>query len=266
MAGGPPEQLVGGLVDGPSIVSGVDWRDSVGSTNAVAAEAARAGAPEGHVVLTDHQTAGRGRLGRAWREQAGTGLLLSIVLRPAVGIERLTLLPLLVGLSLAEATAPHVAGAGVACKWPNDLLVRRAPGEPWRKAAGVLVEVAGAGPAVVAGVGVNVDWRGVDRPPELYGATSLADVGPPVDRWRLFAAFAGVLSNRYRRFGADPGGFMDDYRQWCATLGRQVEVSRPGDDVLAGVAEDVDGRGALRVRASGGRVHAVAAGDVVHVR
>jgi BirA family transcriptional regulator, biotin operon repressor / biotin---[acetyl-CoA-carboxylase] ligase len=263
---GPPAGLVRALVEGPSPVAAVEWHAELDSTNRRAADAAVGGAPEIHVVLADVQTAGRGRLDRSWTAPPGTSLLVSCVLRPPVPAGQLGLLPLLAGLVLAEAATPFAAPAEVALKWPNDLLV------DGRKAAGVLVETvpgeAAAPPAVVVGIGLNVDWRDVGRPPELAGAaTSLAEAaGGPVDRWRVLAALLGVLGQRYAVWCELPGAFLDGYRRRCATLGTEVTVTGRDGSALRGVAVGIAGSGALQVRSRDGRVHDVVAGDVVHVR
>ena len=256
---GPPRALVRSLIDGPSQVAWVEWHEEVASTQLRAKEAARDGAPEIHVVLADVQTAGRGRLGRAWHAPAGTSLLASCVLRPTAGAGSLTLLPLLAGLALAEVVERYCDGA--ALKWPNDLLLHD------RKAAGMLVEGPLPGGAVVLGLGVNVDWRGMPRPAGAAEATSLAEVsGADVDRWRVLAAFLGVFGRRYRDWQEHPVGFLDDYRRRCATIGRRVRGRRPEGGVVEGLAEDVGDDGALGVHDDAGMRHRIAAGDVAHVR
>lgn len=253
-----PTALVDSLVDGPSIVTSVQFFDRCASTNSVALEAAARGAAEGALFVADEQTAGRGRHGRAWAAPAGSSLLLSLVLRPAVPPASLSLLPLLAGLVLAEVVSPHLPGAVVALKWPNDLLVDE------RKAAGILVEASDG--AAVVGIGLNVDWRGVTRPAELSGAVSLAEVAVhDVDRWRLLAGLLGVFSRRYDQWRELPAAFLDGYRRRCATLGRAVRVTTLDGAAVEGQAVDVDGRGALVVRTDGGST-AVTAGDVEHVR
>jgi BirA family biotin operon repressor/biotin-[acetyl-CoA-carboxylase] ligase len=241
--------LVRSLVAGPTAIVAVDWQERTGSTNLRAAEAARAGEPEIGLFLADEQTAGRGRLDRSWQAPAGTSLLASLLLRPAVAARQLRLLPLLAGLALAEAVAPHLPDAEVALKWPNDLLLRQNAAHPWRKAAGILVELVGE--AAVVGVGCNVDWRDAPRPPELVAtATSLAEIAAgDVDRWRVLAGFAGVFGRRYSR---------------CATLGRQVQVARGAGVTVEGEAVAIGADGALLVRGADGRTTAVSAGDVTH--
>ncbi len=267
---GPPEALVRSLVAGPSAIVAVDWQDRTTSTNLRAAEAARAGEPEIGLFLTDEQTAGRGRLDRTWQAPAGTSLLASLLLRPAhpgvgaVAARQLRVLPLLAGLALAEAVAPHLPDAEVALKWPNDLLLRRNAAHPWRKAAGILVELVGV--AAIVGVGCNIDWRGVARPPEFAAtATSLAEVAAgDVDRWRVLAGFAGVFGRRYAAWKQQPVGFLDAYRGRCATLGRQVLVTRGDGATVQGRAVAIGADGTLLVRGADRRTTAVSTGDVTH--
>jgi BirA family biotin operon repressor/biotin-[acetyl-CoA-carboxylase] ligase len=285
---GPPEALVRSLVAGPSAIVAVDWQERTTSTNLRAAEAARAGEPEIGLFLTDEQTAGRGRLDRTWQAPAGTSLLASLLLRPAhpapgwwgsstesvpdahhpgagaVAARQLRVLPLLAGLALAEAVAPHLPDAEVALKWPNDLLLRRNAAHPWRKAAGILVELVGV--AAIVGVGCNVDWRGVARPPELAAtATSLAEMAAgDVDRWRVLAGFAGVFGRRYAAWKQQPVGFLDAYRGRCATLGRQVLVTRGDGATVQGRAVAIGADGTLLVRGADRRTTAVSTGDVTH--
>lgn len=257
---GPPPELVRSLVEGPSLVRAVDWHDEVGSTNQLAATLAADGMPEIHVVGAERQVEGRGRLGRTWTAPPGRSLTFSLLLRPAVPREALPLLPLFTGLVLADVTARYCRDAEVGLKWPNDLLL------DGRKAAGILLE-AGPDDAVVIGLGINVDWRGVQRSDELLGAVSLAELTDiPVDRWRLLAGLLGVFSQRYEAWRQAPDSFLDDYRARCLTLGRPVRVERTGAEVLVGEAVGIDGAGALEVRADDGSTVAVNAGDVWHLR
>ena len=253
-----PDALVSSLVDGPSIVTAVQWHERCESTNSLVLAAAGAGAAEGLLVLADEQSAGRGRHGRSWSAPAGSSLLLSLLVRPVVPPASLSLLPLLTGLVLAKTMARHLPDVDVGLKWPNDLLVGG------RKAAGILVE--GAAGAAVVGVGINVDWRGVDRPAELDGAVSLAEAaGHDVDRWRLLAGVLGVFSRRYDQWQELPAAFLDGYRQRSATLGQVVRVTLLDGGQVQGEAIDVDRNGALVVSTPTGAV-TISAGDVEHVR
>lgn len=263
MAGGPSLELRRALTAGPSVVRHVEWHEAIGSTNSRAGDLAAAGAPEVQLVVADVQTAGRGRLGRVWQAPAGSSLMCSFLLRPAAPVGPLTHLPLVAGLALAETAERHLRVGGsdaiVALKWPNDVLVAG------RKAAGVLTELHGG--AVVIGLGANVDWRGLQRPAALDGATSLAEVADaPMDRWRLLAGLVGVLTSRYAAWRDSPSPLLQAYRARCATLGREVRVALTDGSGLAGRAVDVDDAGALVVRRADGTRVTCAAGDVEHLR
>lgn len=256
---GPPDDLVRSLVDGPSLVSALEWHEELPSTQLRARQAAAEGAPEIHAVLAETQRAGRGRFGRSWYAPAGTSLLGSYVLRPAVDRESLSLLPLLAGLALAEVVERYCPE--VALKWPNDLLL----GD--RKAAGVLVEGPLPGGAVVLGMGVNVDWRDVPRPVEAAEATSLAEAsGADVDRWRVLAAFLGLFGRRYLDWQERPLAFLGAYRSRSATIGRRVRGTRPAGGPVEGLVEGVADDGALALRDDTGTLHRITAGEVEHVR
>lgn len=254
---GPPPALIASLVQGPSLVTEVRWFDECDTTNGAALEAAASGAAEGLLVIADQQRAGRGRHGRSWVAPPGTSLLFSLLLRPPPASHRL--LPLLTGLVVAETVARHLPDADIALKWPNDLLV------DGRKAAGILAEAADG--AVVVGVGVNVDWREVDRPEALRAATSLAEAaGQAVDRWRVLAGLLGVFSRRYAQWLELPAAFLDGYRQRCVTIGRDVRVDPAGGESFEAFAVDVDADGALRLRTGDGELVTLHAGDVHHLR
>ena len=255
---GPPTPLIASLVDGPSMVTQVEWHDRCASTNAVAGAAAAAGVPQGLLVLADEQSAGRGRHGRTWTAPPGTSLLLSLLLRPQVANSATALVPLLAGMVLAETVSRHVPHSSVAVKWPNDLLI------DGRKAAGVLAEARDG--AIVLGLGVNIDWRGVNRPAELAESISVAEAaGHDVDRWRVLAGFVGMLSQRYDYWQQMPTAFLDGYRQWCSTIGRQVRVHHRDGTQIDGEATAIGADGALQVRTDAG-VTAVNEGDVEHLR
>jgi BirA family biotin operon repressor/biotin-[acetyl-CoA-carboxylase] ligase len=229
----------------------VRWVEETDSTNSRLLDDARAGAPEGRVLVADHQTAGRGRLGRRWEAPAGSSLLVSVLVRPALPVARAHLVTMAAGLAASDA-CEAVAGVRPGLKWPNDLVVDDA------KLAGLLAESVVDGEALralVVGMGLNV----TAAPAE--GATCLADhAGGPVDRRPLLDAWLARLDARLDALD----DVLADYRPRCATLGRDVRVARP-DDAVEGRAVDVTDAGHLVVDAAGGRLE-LAAGDVVHVR
>ncbi|MGH2830546.1 MAG: biotin--[acetyl-CoA-carboxylase] ligase [Actinomycetota bacterium] len=240
------------LADGVAWVREVHAFAQTGSTNDEAARLARKGAPEGTVVVADVQTAGRGRLDRAWVTEPGTALMTSFVVRFAGPSADRPLLTLATAVAAARAIE-RTAGVDVRLKWPNDLLASRG------KLGGILAEA--VDDAVVIGLGVNV--RQSEFPPELASiATSLLrERSRPVGR----GALLGAILDEFAPYAARPRDAMPEYRSRCATIGREVRVSRSGGRPVEGTATAVDDAGALRVRTAGGDV-AITAGDVVHVR
>jgi BirA family biotin operon repressor/biotin-[acetyl-CoA-carboxylase] ligase len=243
---------------------------STGSTNADAADAARGGAAEGYVVVADEQTLGRGRLGRSWATPPGTGLAVSVVLRPSVPAERTGWLPLLVGVAVVDAL--RGAGVPVALKWPNDVVIdgpTRDGGPGPRKLGGLLAERVHEADAVVVGIGLNIGL-GPDELP-VPTATSTAIEGVEVSREDLLVDLLDELRERYLAWVAAGGdaracGLLADYRSRCVTLGVDVRAHLPGGEVLEGRAVDVDETGRLRISGADGAQSVLAAGDVEHLR
>ncbi len=243
----------------------VRWVVETGSTNRDVLELARAGAPDGIVLVADHQTAGRGRLDRTWIAPPGASLLMSVLLRPRLDPTEAPLLTVAMALAVADTEAGRQARARL--KWPNDVVVDT---EPPRKLAGILAEsvVDSSGQlAVVVGVGINVDWP-TPLPPELAEiATALNLVGVVVDREELLT---DVLRGFERRCAQLQGGrertaVVDEARAASVTLGRRVRADL-GPELRDGKAVDLDERGNLVIEDDDGRRHVVMAGDVVHLR
>jgi len=232
------------------------------STNQVAGDRARAGAPDGLLVVADHQTAGRGRLDRTWETPAGAAITFSLVLRPTVPATSWPWLPLLTGHTVAKALA--ALGYDAKVKWPNDVLI------DGRKVAGILVErvETGSGPAAVVGVGINVLTPADELP--VPTATSLAVAHPDLTPTRegvLLGVVAAVREgyDAWQVGGAEAAARLaSSYVAHCATVGQDVRVDLPGGTTLTGRAVDVDIDGRLVVETADG-VQKVGAGDVVHV-
>ena len=245
----------------------VDVIAVTGSTNADLLARAAGGEPEGAVLVAEQQTAGRGRLGRAWVSPPRAALTFSVLLRPvAVPRARLGWLPLLTGVAVAAAVR-DVTAVGAQLKWPNDVLAGPA------KLGGILAEAVGE--AVVIGIGVNVSTAPAELPPPGPGglaATSLAIEGAATpDRAALLAAILAGLERRYRAWtealgDTERSGVRAEYIGLCATLGRRVRVELPGGRVLDGLAADLDADGRLLVSVPPDADLPVAAGDIVHLR
>lgn len=248
----------------------LDVVSSTGSTNADLLAAAGDGATDRSVLIADTQTEGRGRRNRSWVSPPGAGLYLSVLIRPAaVPAARLGTVGMVAGLALMHAAEQAgVSEAGL--KWPNDLLVGGT------KCAGVLSEVAheGTTQAAVVGVGLNVRPLGEDVPagPGSLPAGSLAEQGATVtDRTTLAAAWLRAfaeLESAWRLADGDVerSGVLTGYRDACGSLGRRVRAELPDGSDVTGTAVDVDPDGKLLIELDDGVVHALSAGDIVHLR
>lgn len=241
----------------------VEVQEATPSTNAAVAERAQAGEGAGFVMVTEHQTAGRGRLDRIWDTPARSSLTFSVLLQPDVPAADWPWLPLLTGYAVQAALADRLPDIGL--KWPNDVLVDGAGTGVGRKVAGILVEriETAAGPMAVVGIGINVDQTLDELPVALATSVSL-ETGEPVDRTGLLGQVLGSLHGLQRLLD-EPDALRRAYADVCVTLGRTVDVHLPGGDVRRGEALDIDGSGALVVGTAEG-AFTVSAGDVVHVR
>ena len=247
----------------------VEWVADTGSTNADLMAAARSGAGE-RVLGADHQTSGRGRLGRPWEAPDGASILMSILVRCDLGVASGHLVTTALGLAAVDAVEA-VTDFHAGLKWPNDLVaVGAGPDGGDRKFAGVLAESVVVGDrlaAVVVGIGVNVNWPD-DLPDELAEiATSLRHlVGHDVDRTDLVVAILRGFEHHVALVDTASGAELlrRAYLERSATVGRPVRVEL-GDRTITGAAVDVDVAGRLVVEADHQR-HALSVGDVVHLR
>jgi len=251
------------------LARGVDWPaaiecfESVASTNDVAKDLARTGAPQWTTVLAGEQTAGRGRHGHAWHSSRG-GLFVSVLLRPSFPVSQVALLPFAAGVAVAEGVSD--LGVAVRLKWPNDVLA------DGRKLAGILVETSGLGeaqPSAVVGVGLNLRLSANEIPAELQeravSIEALTDGDPGVE-----AAAAAVLSrltvwyHALERRGAP--AVLAAWRGWSIDWwGRRVSALCAGS-VVQGVLQGIDDRGALLLRRDDGTELALLSGEVSEIR
>lgn len=269
------EALESGLVRVGTMWRRIEVLDEAGSTNTELAARAKEGAPHGTVLVTEHQTAGKGRRGREFITPSRAALTFSLLVRPDVAPDRLGWLSGMMGVA-AVGAVQRVAELEAALKWPNDLMV---PAE-WRagsavddgKLAGILAEAelsAGEGPAAVVGIGLNVSQSRDELPVDT--ATSLREEGAlALDRNALLAAILGEFEDLYTVWvaaggDAEDSGLAEAYRELCVTIGHRVRVHLPDDEELEGVVTGVDSDARLRVEGPEGE-RALHVGDVIHVR
>ncbi len=236
----------------------IRWYDSIDSTNLEARRLALAGAPHGTVLIADHQTGGKGRMGRSFLSPAGMGIYLSVLLRPNCPAHKLMLLTCSAAAAACDAVEAAVdIRPGI--KWTNDLVFGK------RKLAGILTELS-TDPetstinCAIIGIGINCCQREPDFDTSIRdfaGSLAMA-AGKPVDRVRVAAEL--ILSLSQMELTADI--LPAQYRRDCITLGREISLLRPDGSVRHGKALDVDDLGALLVQFADGSVEAVNSGEI----
>jgi len=241
--------------------------ETTASTNSDALEWANEGAPEGALVVAEHQTAGRGRWGRSWFSEPGAGLLLSVVLRPRLAPDSLGLITTALGVACTEAL-PESTGLQPRIKWPNDVTV------DGRKLAGILVETrisSGRVDVAVAGIGIN--FRRFDPPPDIAArATSVAaameraGLGSPPPRARVLASLMQHFEDLYGEIkGGRAAAVIARAADHSEILGKTVRVVLADGRTLEGQASRLLPTGSLELD-TGRELMAVASGEVELVR
>jgi BirA family biotin operon repressor/biotin-[acetyl-CoA-carboxylase] ligase len=215
---------------------------------------AQKGAKEGTVIVAEEQTAGRGRIKRAWLSPRGS-IALSIILYPEVAY--LPSLIMVASLGVAHAVE-KVTGLKPELKWPNDVLING------KKVCGILIESEVKGKRVdyaILGIGINVNLKPSDFPEIPPTATSLShELGKDVSRLEVLRY---LLAEIERLYLALPSGDRV-YREWrdnLVTLGKRVQV-RAGETTYEGIAESVASDGSLLLRQPDGSLTKIVAGDV----
>jgi len=216
--------------------------------------------PHLSVLLTDSQTAGRGRLDRTWSTPAGSALAVSVLLRdlPAE-TDAWAWIPLAAGVAMTDAVAAQLPEHQVGLKWPNDVLV------DGHKICGILAEVAGG--SVIVGTGINTAMTAQQLP--VPTATSFAALGVDVDADRLISDYlvglGSAIAGLTRGGDAIASGLHAEATARCLTLGQTVNVSMPDGSILNGRAARLAADGRLVID-DGSAEREVLSGDVVHVR
>jgi BirA family biotin operon repressor/biotin-[acetyl-CoA-carboxylase] ligase len=236
------------------------YREEVTSTQDEAGEAARRGAEEGVVVISERQTKGRGRKGRLWASPSREGVYFSTILRPNLIPTQIIQIPLIAGVAVCKAIR-RVTPLEPRIKWPNDITIGG------KKVGGILVEMScdiDRVDHIVLGIGVNVNTQCSLLPEPTRGiATSLAEkCGEYVSRVRLVQCLLAEFDALYRTFLAS--GFDTLREEWKAldsTVGSWVKVS-DAEEEMKGKALDIDGEGFLLVRKENGDVKRIISGDV----
>jgi BirA family biotin operon repressor/biotin-[acetyl-CoA-carboxylase] ligase len=238
------------------------YQTETNSTQNVARELTTQGATEGHLVLAETQTAGRGRFGRAWHSPKGKGIWMSFILQPKVPVSAISQITLLIAVSLCK-TLREVSGLPIGIKWPNDLLI------DGKKISGILLEGLLEEErivSIIAGVGISVNLDAEDYPDELKTiaqSLKMANAEQPIARERILATFMNTFEAMYDDF--QQNGFetvRQLWEQWSVTLAKHVQIKQV-NQTLAGYAVGIDEQGALRLQMENGETVTCYSGDLV---
>nr|WP_226534977.1 biotin--[acetyl-CoA-carboxylase] ligase [Fictibacillus halophilus] len=238
----------------------VTYKTSVNSTQEIAHSLAREGAVEGSIVIADEQTGGRGRLGRAWQSPSGTGIWMSLILRPEIPLQKAPQLTLLIAVAASRAIE-KVTGLEAAIKWPNDLLIRG------KKVAGILTELqaeADSIHSVIVGIGMNVNQEKKHFTEEISEiATSLAiEGGKTYKRAEIAGEVMQEIENLYRSY-LDKG-FAVIKLLWEAraySLGKRI-TARSVTGSITGYAKGITDEGVLLLEDDNGEIHSIYSADI----
>ncbi len=243
----------------------VECVDEVDSTNTRMKQAAEAGEKAGMLLVSDRQTAGRGRRGRVWSSNPGNNIYMTLLLRPAIPPAKVSGLTLLAALALTDALREKFS-VEAQIKWPNDVVIGG------KKICGILTEMSSEQDFVryvVVGIGINVNEE-VFGPELEETATSLyLQCGKKFDRNVLAAAVVENLCSYYGRFEErqDLSDFVEAYNRILANRDRQVAIyygmaeDAGKSEVETGIAKGIDREGALVV-AIDGKKKRIVSGEV----
>lgn len=236
----------------------IHYEEEVASTQKIAHQLAQEGAKEGTLVVAELQTAGRGRMDRTWFSPKGTGIWMSLILRPPIPPQKTPQLTLLAAVAIAQAIQ-EVTGLVPDIKWPNDILVHG------KKCVGILTELQ-ADPdrvhSVIIGMGINVNHD--QFPEELRDvATSLAiEKGENIKRARLIQEVLTKMETLYRQYLQH--GFLPIKLLWegyAISIGNEI-TARMLNGTIRGVARGITDEGVLMLEDADGVIHYIHSADI----
>lgn len=236
----------------------VYYHESVQSTQELAHKMALEGAKEGALVIADEQVSGRGRLGRAWHSPKGTGIWMSIILRPNIPPQQAPQLTLLAAVSVVKAIT-RKTGTSPEIKWPNDILING------KKVVGILTELQAEADrvnSVIIGMGINVN---VDKfPEELTSiATSLKlEANTTIDRAALVKAILEEMEKLYDTYLNEGFGIIKLlWESYACSLGKMLTARMIKGEVY-GLAKGITAEGALILEDESGKTHYIYSADI----
>lgn len=218
--------------------------DSIDSTNTKAKELAEAGHPSGTLVVADQQTLGRGRRGRSWESPAGTGIFMTLMLKPDINPNNASMLTLVAAMATARAIT-EVTGEAAQIKWPNDIVMNG------KKVVGILTEMSAQFDYInhiVVGIGINVHNEKFPEEIAKTASSLLLECGHRIHRASLIEAFLEEFERLYAIYleTEDMSGLQKEYDSLLVNRGRQVRVLDPKEP-FEGKAMGITKKGELIV-------------------
>ena len=242
----------------------VVYAPEIDSTNNEAKRNAENGAKDGTLYITESQTGGRGRRGRQWVSPSGSGIWMTLLLRPQINPANASMLTIVAAMAVTMAIRRAVAetGADVEChiKWPNDVVINK------KKVCGILTEMSAELDCihyVVIGIGINVNTTEFADEIKETASSLFVETGKNIKRSRIVALFAEEFTKYYQKFlnTGDLSGLVQDYNEMLINAGRQVRICDAKEE-FTGVAAGIDSHGKLLVTKEDGTQAVISAGEV----
>lgn len=238
----------------------VHFKETVSSTQKIASKLVYEGAPEGTIVVAEEQLEGRGRLQRKWYSPKGTGIWMSIILRPDIPIHQAPQLTLLAAVSVAQAIEMYT-GVKVGIKWPNDILING------KKVVGILTEMQAEIDkiqAIIIGIGINVNHKKEHFAPEISQiATSLAlEKGSEINRAGLMQAIFLHMEKLYEEYLLHGFSFIKAlWESYAISIGKEIKAVTMNETFI-GLAKGIRDDGVLILEDHNGAIHYIHSADI----
>ncbi|MDN7244034.1 biotin--[acetyl-CoA-carboxylase] ligase [Planococcus shenhongbingii] len=238
----------------------IHYIESCPSTQIIAHQLAQENTSDGTVVMTEEQTAGRGRMARRWHSAANKGIWMSVILRPDVVPQKAPQFTLVAAVAVVRAIE-QVTGLKPEIKWPNDILLNG------KKCTGILTELqsdADGIQALIIGIGLNVNQVADDFDPEVQNiATSLKmESGKEIDRKELVSSMLQFLEQYTDLYIEEGFGILKLlWESYSSTIGHPVRA-RMAKETLEGIAESITDEGVLQLRTADGKLHGIYSADI----
>jgi BirA family biotin operon repressor/biotin-[acetyl-CoA-carboxylase] ligase len=212
--------------------------------------------PEGAVFIADQQTHGRGRQGRSWHSETGTGLYLSILLKPNLSAEKLALITLMAGVATISAIQKQISSVPLKLKWPNDILLNG------KKLAGILCEYV-PGTAVIVGIGINLNQTCFPEDIKNIATSLKLEIGTTVNRTNLVISLLETLDSNYEEFLQEKrSSLIKKWTNRTDMFGKTTTVHQKGKS-LTGTAMGLDPKGRLILKTLDGKKHTLSSGELL---